>query len=64
MAQTRFTCTLTKTGEPACQSYVRVTVTDAEGTTARGCPVKAPTTAPLPVLRRCASCAPGRIATG
>jgi hypothetical protein len=38
MAQTRFTCTLTKTDEPACQSYVRVTVTDAEGTTARSCP--------------------------
>lgn len=31
MAQTRFTCTLTKTDEPACQSYARVTIVDAEG---------------------------------
>jgi hypothetical protein len=38
MASTRFTCTLTTTSEPACQSYARVTITDAEGTTARGCP--------------------------
>jgi hypothetical protein len=38
MAQTRFTCTLTTADEPACQSYARVTITDAEGATARGCP--------------------------
>ena len=38
MAQTRFTCTLTKTDEPGCQSYARVTIVDAEGTSARGCP--------------------------
>jgi hypothetical protein len=38
MAQTRFTCTLTRTGEPACQSYARVTIADREGATARGCP--------------------------
>jgi hypothetical protein len=28
MAQTRFTCTLTKADEPACQSYARVTIVD------------------------------------
>ena len=38
MAHTRFTCTLTIADEPACTSYVRVTVTGAEGGTARGCP--------------------------
>jgi hypothetical protein len=38
MASTRFTCTLTTTSEPACQAYARVTITDAEGTTAPGCP--------------------------
>src|SRR5690242_5544771 len=38
MAQTRFTCTLTQAYEPACTSYARVTLTDAEGDTARGCP--------------------------
>ena len=38
MAQTRFTCTLTRADEPACQSYARVTITDSEGATARGCP--------------------------
>jgi len=38
MAQTRFTCTLTIADEPACQSYARVTITDAQGNTARGCP--------------------------
>ena len=38
MAQTRFTCTLTKTDEPACQSCARVTIMDSEGATARGCP--------------------------
>jgi hypothetical protein len=38
MTQTRFTCTLTRADEPPCQSYARVTITDAEGATARGCP--------------------------
>jgi len=39
MAQTRFTCSLTRADEPACQSYARVTIVDAEGAaTARGCP--------------------------
>ncbi len=38
MAQTRFTCTLTRADEPACQSYGRVTITDSEDATARGCP--------------------------
>lgn len=38
MGQTRFTCTLTKADEPACQSYARVTIVDAEGTSARACP--------------------------
>jgi len=38
MAQTRFTCTLTKTDEPACQSYARVTIVDDEGASARACP--------------------------
>jgi len=38
MAQTRFTCTLTRADEPKCQSYARVTIMDAEGATARGCP--------------------------
>ena len=38
MAQTRFTCTLTRADEPACQSYARVTIVDAAGAAARGCP--------------------------
>jgi len=38
MAQTRFTCTLTTADEPACQSYARVAIVDAEGTSARACP--------------------------
>jgi len=38
MAQTRFTCTLTRADEPACQSCARVTIADSEGATARGCP--------------------------
>ncbi len=38
MAQTRFTCTLAQVNEPACQSYARVTIVDAEGATVRGCP--------------------------
>ncbi len=37
MAQTRFTCTLTRADEPACQSCARVTIADSEGATARGC---------------------------
>jgi hypothetical protein len=41
MAQTRFTCILTRAGEPACQSYARVTIADFEDATARGCPVHA-----------------------
>ncbi len=32
MTQTRFTCTLTRADEPACQSYARVTIVDSEGT--------------------------------
>lgn len=31
MAQTRFTCMLTKTDESACQSYARLTIVDDEG---------------------------------
>ena len=38
MAQTHFTCTLTRTDEPACQSYARVTIVDTVGDTARACP--------------------------
>jgi len=38
MAHTRFTCSLTKADEPACESYARVTIVDLEGTKARGCP--------------------------
>jgi hypothetical protein len=38
MAQTGFTCTLTTADKPACRSYARITVTDTEGATARGCP--------------------------
>ena len=38
MAQTRFTCSLTRADEPACQSYALVTIVDSEGATARGCP--------------------------
>jgi len=37
MAQTRFTCILARADEPACTSYARVTITDAEGATARDC---------------------------
>jgi hypothetical protein len=37
MVQTRFTCSLTKADEPACQSYARVTIVDSEDTRARGC---------------------------
>jgi hypothetical protein len=38
MAQTRFTCTLTRADEPECQSCGRVTIADSEGAAARGCP--------------------------
>lgn len=38
MTQTRYTCTLIRADEPACQSYARVTIVDSEGVTARGCP--------------------------
>lgn len=38
MAQTRFTCILTKADEPSCQSYARVTIVDSEGARARACP--------------------------
>ena len=38
MAQTRFTCTLTRADGPSCQSFARVTIMDSEGVTARGCP--------------------------
>jgi hypothetical protein len=38
MAQTRFTCSLTRADEPACQSYARVTIVDSEDARARGCP--------------------------
>jgi hypothetical protein len=38
MIQTRFTCTLTKADESACQSYARVRIVDSEGARARACP--------------------------
>jgi hypothetical protein len=38
MAQTGFTCTLTRADEPACQSYAQVTIMGSEGALARGCP--------------------------
>ncbi len=38
MAQTRFSCTLTRADEPLCQSYARVTIVDAERASARACP--------------------------
>ena len=38
MTQTRFTCTLTRADEPACQSYARVTIVDSEAASARACP--------------------------
>lgn len=38
MAQTRFTCILTRADEPSCQSYARVTIVDAERASARACP--------------------------
>ncbi len=34
----RFRCVLTIADEPPCTSYARVTVIDAEGVRARGCP--------------------------
>ena len=38
MTQTRFTCTLTRADQPACQAYARVTIMDPQDATARGCP--------------------------
>jgi hypothetical protein len=38
MAQTRFTCTLTRVDEPAGQSYAQVTIRDSESATAHGYP--------------------------
>ena len=38
MAQTRFTCTLTRADEPACQSFARVTIIDSHGDSGRACP--------------------------
>ena len=38
ISASRLTCTLTKADEPPCQSYARVTIIDAEGVSARGCP--------------------------
>ena len=38
MTQTRFTCTLTRADEPACQSYARVTIIDSQGDSDRACP--------------------------
>jgi hypothetical protein len=38
MAQTRFTCALTRADEHGCKSYARVTITDSKGGAARGCP--------------------------
>jgi hypothetical protein len=38
MAQTRFTCTLTRADEPACPSCARVTIVDSAGDSARACP--------------------------
>jgi hypothetical protein len=37
MTQTRFTCTLTRADEPACQSYARVTIIDSQGDSGRAC---------------------------
>jgi len=34
----RFQCALTIADEPPCASYARVTIVDAAGETARGCP--------------------------
>ena len=38
MTQTRFTCTLTRDDEPACQMYARVTIIDSQGDGGRACP--------------------------
>jgi hypothetical protein len=38
MAQTRFTCSLTRADEPTCMSYARVTIIDAHGASGRACP--------------------------
>lgn len=34
----RFQCALTLSDEPQCTTYARVTITDATGDSARGCP--------------------------
>ena len=41
MTQTRFTCTLTRADEPACQSYARVIIIDPKGDSGRACPRRA-----------------------
>jgi hypothetical protein len=38
MTQTRFTRTPTQADKPVCQSYVRVTIIDAQGDSSRACP--------------------------
>ena len=38
MTQTRFTCTLTRAYEAACQSYARVTIVDGRADSSRACP--------------------------
>jgi hypothetical protein len=38
MARTRFTRSITRADEPACQSYARVTIVDSEHARTRGCP--------------------------
>jgi len=50
MAQTRFTCTLTTTGKPVCQSYARVTIVDAGRASVRACPWHAARCAATAVL--------------
>lgn len=39
----RFQCALTVSDEPRCETYARVTVVDAVGGSARGCPAHAVT---------------------
>jgi hypothetical protein len=55
MAQTRFTCSLTRADEPTCRSYARVTIVDSEGATARGC---------LVTLSPCSTASPALMLTG
>jgi hypothetical protein len=38
MGKDRFVCKLTRVEEPECSQIARVTVVDAEGSSARGCP--------------------------